>query len=1442
MFEYRKLGVTGKLQAKEYFIQNYTQHNIKQHVEQFIKFLRNLSGVSVNNEPDNLFCMAKKNTQGTSWADSKNSEYFRWLALSENRPSPTPQLKELASTPLILTIILLTLPGVARRFDNDLIEMSKICSTEVGLYDELFQQWFAFQANKVRKLKEPKMIYDIIEFLPQYYEVYALNLANYVLKCEGGVLSENYQLKVSETLQAHLAEPIHNNVLSELRDTDAKHKNLFISDNYQQSEQQIENLKHLRNGCPLNFYEDGSSVPMPELLCKYIHISLLEYLVSKDVFKGLRAKLNYFIYEVISDEASFKRGTMQIPNDTVGIAYRALNAPTCNPYILSMLASRAKIDSSFAELLLEIVKASTKTSTIKQMSANAMTILVKSGYNFSGIDLRYVQIAGADLRGALLANADLRGANLEGVNLDQSWLTNTQLQGSYLNNVILDRNIIDHSDFSSPFSLYCSGKYLYSSYNHQVVQSNYKSGKIVKFTPESKSNLGYWLFCVLDQSSTSSDTREILLWNAECCSIFRYNLNNQQVLMKIDDTNEFSECNSHLTMKISNSSITLLSYEASLVVKQSNNGNVIRFYEYEDIPVLIVTLRSTRQSSFERDGTFSNATNNRFCFPWYSKAKMSRSFSITCEFVACDVTNANDYGLFALASMNSLSIYSLHNVPQLITEFRLSFPMNFKTVLKFCPKRNALVFLTSDDASDSIFKFVNLNNSGRTADGVEDLLKGDLLNFGIPKSFLFNSSGTMLAIEHRVFGEQQIMLWNFSVINGKPNLNVLNQIINYSPTGLHFPNHFPPQYAFCSNDSSIAYYSHFDPLEITICKVDNSVNNADRRKNVRSEERVDGMCISNDGLYGATLSTRKSQDRNEWMKKNVQIFILPRSQGTYCCQISHEYLYGKFNGTVVRIENIAFDCSSRYLLAVDTDFTVLVFDLQGNLIRAVKLFPTATNNKTIDGAVYLSSFQTANESNFLILMHYRLSPYVIGEGRKNLYEFFKKWDISKIAVNGTVRNETDISCTSSESVSIDKTCVIDFLLNGSSDWLIARDHNKIYIWSTLDMTNFRTIKLDMKQSANDYVTDTKFGPKTGSGCSQYFVVSTLQSLHIFKINRVKIFLYKTFECKNVHRIQCTPNHFLLFVVSATDGFTIRNMRNNKNVCSDLRLWYKIENCKILSDVKNGSSFSLLCWGTQSNDLSLSCFKIDAARNGNNCQWTFLWSYKAPFVLEAKNCNLNNCFEIELGSFKSLQKFGIKGQPLLNKARAYTSFADLFSKFFTDEKCKKIMDPIIICSDSGGVSPSSQERKHFISNDIWLVSVVVKKDPEKCTKACLTPHMSLIIEGINNDRRFVIKAHKQYINKQVIVSVENMQFENLDKRQHYAQSLKAKQWSITSEDGMKILLSIYDDLHREDLTYSLLKKNCVEWCRSKLNIVNQSIGRKTFLFELIAFPSVLLRSN
>jgi len=90
---------------------------------------------------------------------------------------------------------------------------------------------------------------------------------------------------------------------------------------------------------------------------------------------------------------------------------------------------------------------------VRQMSANAITLLNFAGVNFSGRDYRNVHINGANLNNAILQGADFAFANLENIQLQRSCLVDANFQGSNLRGVSFGQqaNIVHGKDPYDPY-------------------------------------------------------------------------------------------------------------------------------------------------------------------------------------------------------------------------------------------------------------------------------------------------------------------------------------------------------------------------------------------------------------------------------------------------------------------------------------------------------------------------------------------------------------------------------------------------------------------------------------------------------------------------------------------------------------------------------------------------------------------------------------------------------------------------------------------------------------------------------------------------------------------------------------------------------------------------------------------------------------------------------
>ncbi len=102
--------------------------------------------------------------------------------------------------------------------------------------------------------------------------------------------------------------------------------------------------------------------------------------------------------------------------------------------IYSYLRKRIEEDPALKVKLLNWVERS-KTEDVQPMAANAMTMLIKSGVQFNGADLRGIRVPGADLSFGLFDSAQLQGADLSHTHLRASWLRQANLSKAQMTGV-----------------------------------------------------------------------------------------------------------------------------------------------------------------------------------------------------------------------------------------------------------------------------------------------------------------------------------------------------------------------------------------------------------------------------------------------------------------------------------------------------------------------------------------------------------------------------------------------------------------------------------------------------------------------------------------------------------------------------------------------------------------------------------------------------------------------------------------------------------------------------------------------------------------------------------------------------------------------------------------------------------------------------------------------
>ncbi len=162
---------------------------------------------------------------------------------------------------------------------------------------------------------------------------------------------------------------------------------------------------------------------------RFIHKSVLEYCVARSLFESFDAcKVADTRARRGSDASvySFEEQAV-LPSRTERDLSLAPKHWVSDLGIVRLLTERVQQEEPFKKQLLSIIERSKSDKTVRQAAANAMTILVRAGVQFHGMDLKGIQIPGADLSGGAFDSAQLQRSDLRNVKLRTSWLHQANL-------------------------------------------------------------------------------------------------------------------------------------------------------------------------------------------------------------------------------------------------------------------------------------------------------------------------------------------------------------------------------------------------------------------------------------------------------------------------------------------------------------------------------------------------------------------------------------------------------------------------------------------------------------------------------------------------------------------------------------------------------------------------------------------------------------------------------------------------------------------------------------------------------------------------------------------------------------------------------------------------------------------------------------------------------
>ncbi|KAK3807859.1 MAG: hypothetical protein J3Q66DRAFT_444916 [Benniella sp.] len=321
-----------------------------------------------------------------------------------------PSLKELVRNPFLMTLSLEVLPRMVDPREH----LSATQVTRVALYDQFIEHWLERGKKRLGEKElspQAKAAYESLvdEGFTQNGVDFLKKLAVAIYKEQGGQPIVKY---------------------SRFKD-EGSWKSAFFS---REDEKQL-----LREACPLT--RSGNQH-------RFVHRSLLEYGMALAIYdphdwrektmpmheSGRRGSTSSAYSFVVDDSTEEEDVTSvdPVPDIDSPLAWRYfINEPS----LLQFLSERSQQEPMFKKLLHDYIEYSKVDEKWRKAAANAITILTRSGENFTGAELRNIRVPGADLSYGMFDSADLQGADLRKVTLRGTWLRQADLSRAQMSGV-----------------------------------------------------------------------------------------------------------------------------------------------------------------------------------------------------------------------------------------------------------------------------------------------------------------------------------------------------------------------------------------------------------------------------------------------------------------------------------------------------------------------------------------------------------------------------------------------------------------------------------------------------------------------------------------------------------------------------------------------------------------------------------------------------------------------------------------------------------------------------------------------------------------------------------------------------------------------------------------------------------------------------------------------
>ena len=327
-----------------------------------------------------------------------------WEAYEYNKALDLiPSLKELVTNPFLMSLSLEVLP----RMIDPGQDLSATHITRVALYDQFIEHWLERGKKRLGEKDMGPLARAVFEGLVD--EGFIQNGIDYMKRLSAAIYRK---------------QDGHPIVMYSRHNDEGSWKTNFFS---REDEQQL-----LREACHL--VRSGNQH-------RFIHRSLLEYGISLAVFdpqdwkKRMGPKLTLARRGSVSSVLSCDGDpteevsaiVQQEPDLDSPLVWRSF---TKDPSVLQFLEERVHQEPLFKQLLLDYIEQSKSDKNWRIAASNAITILVRSGMQFNGADLRGIRIPRADLSNGVLDSARLQGADLRHVDLRGAWLRRANLSNA----------------------------------------------------------------------------------------------------------------------------------------------------------------------------------------------------------------------------------------------------------------------------------------------------------------------------------------------------------------------------------------------------------------------------------------------------------------------------------------------------------------------------------------------------------------------------------------------------------------------------------------------------------------------------------------------------------------------------------------------------------------------------------------------------------------------------------------------------------------------------------------------------------------------------------------------------------------------------------------------------------------------------------------------------